>query len=56
MTRNMLLRLHILLIVAMTTAGCAAVEGIFKAGMWVGILIAVVIVGLILMLFGRSRT
>ena len=56
MTRNMLLRLHILLLVALTTVGCQAVEGIFKAGMWVGILIAVVIVGLILMLFGRSRT
>ena len=56
MTRNMLLRLHILLLVALTTAGCQVVEGIFKAGMWVGILIAVVIVGLIFMLFGRSRT
>jgi hypothetical protein len=56
MTRNLLLRLHILLLVALTTVGCQAVEGIFKAGMWVGILVAVVIVGLILMLFGRSRT
>jgi uncharacterized membrane protein YkvI len=52
----MLLRLYILLLVSLMSAGCEAVEGIFKAGMWVGILMAVVIVGLVLMLFGRSRT
>jgi len=33
--------------------GCAAVEGIFKAGVWVGVLIAVVIVGAVLFLFTR---
>ncbi len=56
MTRNMLLRLQLLVLLAMTSSGCQAIEGIFKAGMWVGILIAVVVVGAIFMLFGRSRT
>jgi hypothetical protein len=55
-TRNMLLRLQLLVLLAMTASGCQAIEGIFKAGMWVGILIAVVVVGAIFMLFGRSRT
>jgi hypothetical protein len=54
-TRNMLLRLQLLLVLAMSTAGCQLVEGIFKAGMWVGILLVVLIGGVIFMLFGRSR-
>ncbi len=56
MTRNLLLRLQMLMILAIASGGCAAVEGIFKAGMWVGILMVVVIVGIVFMLFGRSRT
>ena len=56
MTRNMLLRLQMLIVLAMATAGCEVVEGIFKAGMWVGILLVVVVAGIIFMVFGRSRT
>jgi hypothetical protein len=29
-----------------TTSGCAAIEGIFKAGVWVGVLIVLLVVGL----------
>lgn len=56
MTRNLLLRLQILMLLAVTSAGCEAIEGIFKAGMWVGILLVVLILGIIYMVFGRSRT
>ena len=56
MTRNTLLRLHLLMLLAMTAAGCEVAEGIFKAGVWVGVLLVVVIVGVVFMLFGRSRT
>jgi hypothetical protein len=56
MTRNTLLRLNLLVLLSMTAAGCQLAEGIFKAGMWVGILLVVVIVGIVFMLFGRSRT
>lgn len=56
MTRNMLLRLELLVLLAMATAGCQVVEGIFKAGMWVGILSVLVVVVILYMLFGRSRT
>jgi hypothetical protein len=52
----MLLRLQLLVLVAMSAAGCQVVEGVFKAGMWVGILMVVLIAGVIFMLFGRSRT
>jgi len=56
MDRNMLLRLELLVVLAMVSAGCQAVEGIFKAGMWVGILLVVVVVGILFMLFGRARS
>ncbi len=55
MTRSMVLRLYVLLLLAVASSGCALVEGIFKAGMWVGILMVVVVLGLLFMLFGRSR-
>jgi hypothetical protein len=49
-----------ILLIAMTTmlSSCQLVEGIFKAGMGVGIFIVVAIIGLILFLifrFGRSK-
>ena len=56
MTRNVLLRLELLVFLAMMSAGCQVVEGIFKAGMWVGILLVVVVVGIGFMVFGRSGT
>jgi len=56
MTRNMLMRLELFLLVAMASAGCQVVEGIFKAGVWVGILLVVVVLGIAFMLFGRSST
>jgi len=31
-------------VMAMNLAGCAAVKGIFKAGVWVGVLAAVVLI------------
>ena len=43
-------------LVAMASAGCQVVEGIFKAGMWVGILLVVVVLGIVFMVFGRSST
>ena len=55
MTRNDVLRLELFVLMAMATAGCEVAEGIFKAGMWVGILIVVLIAGVLFMLFGRSR-
>jgi len=39
------------LIVAVTAAGCAAIGGIFKAGVWVGVIVAVVVVAVVLFVF-----
>ena len=36
-------------------SGCSVIEGIFKAGVWTGILIVVVIIALIIFLISRSK-
>lgn len=41
------------LVLLVFTAGCAAVAGIFKAGVWVGVIIAAVVVAIVLFLFSR---
>ena len=42
------LRVLLVILLAVTAAGCSVVGGIFKAGFWVGIIIAaVVIVGIV---------
>jgi hypothetical protein len=50
-----MLRLQLIILLAMASAGCEAIEVIFKAGMWVGILLVLIIAGVLYMLFGRSR-
>ena len=42
-----------LAVLLLSSTGCAAVEGIFKAGMGVGIIVAVLLVGGVLFLFSR---
>ena len=46
-------RLLLVVLLALTMSGCAAVAGIFKAGFWVGIVIAVIVVVGLFALFGR---
>ena len=43
-----LARLLLIVLLAVTVAGCSAVAGIFKAGFWVGIIVAaIIVVGLV---------
>ena len=41
------LQLALLILVALALPGCAVVGGIFKAGVWVGALAVIVVVGLV---------
>jgi hypothetical protein len=41
---------------ALTLSSCQVIGGIFKAGVWVGILLVVLVVGIILWLVGRGRS
>lgn len=43
----------LLVALVVTLSGCAAVAGIFKAGVWTGIIVAVVVVVLIAAMVGR---
>ena len=39
----------------MTLTGCEAVKGIFKAGMWTGVILVAVIAGILFAVVGRGR-
>lgn len=56
MPRDVVSRLLLIVLLAVTLSGCAVVGGIFKAGMWVGIIMAVLVVALLMFIFGRARS
>jgi uncharacterized membrane protein YkvI len=45
----------LLALVAVTSAGCELVEGIFKAGVWVGVILVVVVLLAIMWIVGKLR-
>ena len=46
----------LLMISTITLAGCELVGDIFEAGVWVGVILVILIVGLVVWLFARGRT
>lgn len=48
----------LILLVASSTllSSCEVIGGIFKAGVWVGVLVVVAIIGVIIWLVGKSRS
>jgi hypothetical protein len=55
MTRAVAGRLLLLLLLAVTASGCEIIGGIFKAGVWVGAIVVVLIVVLVLWIVGKAR-
>jgi hypothetical protein len=53
MIRSLSFRLYALLLLAVMSSGCELIEGVFKAGMWVGILLVLLVVGVLVMAFRR---
>ena len=53
--KNNLLLTTIFAMAVVLLSSCEAIGGIFKAGMWVGIIVVVVIVALVLWLIGKVR-
>lgn len=51
---SLLARILLVVLLAVTMTGCAAVAGIFKAGFWTGLIIAVIVVVIIGALIGRK--
>lgn len=48
MERSLVLRIYAVLLLALASAGCELVGDIFKAGVWVGVLMVVGIIALVL--------
>ena len=46
----------LIVILAASTSGCALAAGIFRAGFWVGVIVALVIVVVLWRLLGRRRS
>ena len=44
-----------LIFLVSTLSSCEVIGGIFKAGVWVGVLVVVIVVGLILFLVGKAK-
>jgi hypothetical protein len=53
---NQAVAIMLLFISTLTLAGCEIVGNIFEAGVWVGVILVVVIIGFIVWLFTRLRT
>ena len=51
---SLLARILLVVLLAVTLSGCAAIAGIFKAGVWTGVIIAVVVIVIIGALVSRG--
>ena len=45
----------LLVLASFTVAGCAAITGIFKAGVWTGVVMIVILIGIIGFIAARVR-
>jgi len=48
MDRSLALRIYAVLVLALASSGCELAGDIFKAGMWVGVIMVVGVIGVIL--------
>jgi hypothetical protein len=55
MTRNRIYPLLFLFIASLTLTSCEAIGDIFKAGMWVGVILVVAVVALVFWLLRKIR-
>jgi hypothetical protein len=56
MDRNLALRLYAILVLALASSGCELVGGIFKAGMWVGVLMVLGIIALVFFAVAKMKS
>ena len=52
---NFSLMSTLLLALLVSLSGCEAIAGIFKAGMWTGVIVIVAIIALVLYLVGKTK-
>jgi hypothetical protein len=51
---SLVMRILLVVLIALTISGCAAIAGIFKAGVWTGLIIAVVVIVIVVALVSRK--
>ena len=56
MDRNLALRLYAILVLALASAGCELAGDIFKAGMWVGVLMVCGIIALVFFAVAKMKS
>jgi hypothetical protein len=56
MDRARVISISLLLILATQVAGCEIVAGIFKAGVWVGVILVVLVIGVAAWLVSRVKS
>lgn len=47
--------LALIIVLAVSSTGCGLIEGIFKAGLWVGVILVTIVVVAILWIVGKMR-
>ncbi|HTE07217.1 MAG TPA: hypothetical protein VK628_00555 [Flavitalea sp.] len=55
MTRSGIASLSFLLVLMVSLSSCDAIAGIFKAGIWTGLLLVVIVIALVIWLITRFR-
>ncbi len=55
MKKNNGILLAALFFLVTTVSSCEVIGGIFKAGVWVGVLLVVLVVGIIIWIIGKAR-
>jgi hypothetical protein len=55
MTRSRLASFSFLLVLLVSLSSCDAIAGIFKAGIWTGLLLVVVVIALVIWIITRFR-
>lgn len=55
MMKNSLLMLTVLVSALLTLSGCEAIGGVFRAGMWAGVIVVIIVVALVLWLLSKMR-
>jgi uncharacterized membrane protein YkvI len=53
---NKIIAFTLLVISTMMLAGCELVGDIFEAGVWMGVILVILVVGLVVWLFSKARS
>ena len=53
---NMIIALTLLVVSTMMLVGCELVGDIFEAGVWMGVILVILVVGLVVWLFSKVRS